>query len=46
MILRSCVGLVELSDDQKLAADMSGDGKINTGDAVAVLRFYVGLKEA
>ena len=46
MILRSCVGLVELSDDQKLAADMSGDGIINTGDAVAVLRFYVGLKEA
>ncbi len=46
MILRSCVGLVELSDDQKLAADMSGDGKINTGDAVAVLRFYVGLKDA
>ena len=39
------VGLVSLSEAQKLVADVNGDGDIDAGDAVLLLRYDAGLIE-
>ena len=43
VILRRIVGLVQLSEIQKSAADMNEDGKIDVSDAILLLRCIVGL---
>lgn len=45
MILRALVGIVHLTDTQKLISDVNGDGMINTGDATMVLRIVVGSEQ-
>lgn len=42
-ILRSSVGMSELSPEQTVAADVDGDGNITANDALAVLRSSVGM---
>lgn len=46
MLLRSMVGLVELTDEQLSIADANMDDEINIGDAVYILRVVVELEEA
>ena len=43
-ILRHLVGLIELSDDDELAADVSDNGRVGTTDASLILRYLVGLE--
>ncbi len=43
IILRGVVGLVSLTEDQEVIADVSGDGKVDVSDAVLILRFIVRL---
>ncbi|MBQ9950392.1 MAG: hypothetical protein IJO93_06715 [Clostridia bacterium] len=43
MILRHVAEIIELTPEQLLAADANGDDVVNTGDAVAILRFVAGL---
>ncbi|NLZ28763.1 MAG: hypothetical protein GX887_07350 [Firmicutes bacterium] len=43
MVLRSVVGLVELNEDQTLAADVDGSGLVDVNDAILILRYVVGL---
>ena len=45
LVLRYSVGLVSLSEAQKLVADVNGDGDIDAGDAVLLLRYDAGLIE-
>ncbi|MEW6751424.1 MAG: FlgD immunoglobulin-like domain containing protein [Candidatus Latescibacterota bacterium] len=45
-ILRHLVGLTELSAEQQLAADVSGNGRLGTNDAGLILRYLVGLETA
>ncbi|NLA27383.1 MAG: hypothetical protein GX878_08325, partial [Firmicutes bacterium] len=42
-LLRSIVGLVELTPAQEAAADVNGDGLLNVADAILILRYIVGL---
>ena len=42
-LLRSIVGLVELTPAQEAAADVNGDEIINVADAILILRYIVGL---
>ncbi|WP_155953878.1 two-component regulator propeller domain-containing protein, partial [Pseudomonas sp. URIL14HWK12:I7] len=44
LTLRYIVGLITLSDTQKIAADFNQDGKVNITDAVLILRSIVGGK--
>ena len=46
LILRSIVGLSELTPRGMLNADVDGDGEITAADAAAILRFVVGLIDA
>ena len=41
--MKQIVGLVNLTDTQKKAADVNKDGKINISDAVLVMKHIVGL---
>ena len=43
LVLRYAVELTEFNETQKLAADVSKDGRINADDAVLILRFAVNL---
>ncbi len=43
LFLRSLVGLVQLTEDQKVVAEVNGDGAINVSDAVEILRITVGI---
>ena len=43
LVLRHCVGLVEIEGTTLQLADINDDGEINIGDAVAILRRTVGL---
>ncbi len=43
LTLRFAVGLLTLTDEQLVLANMNGDDAVNTGDAAAILRFAVGL---
>ncbi len=42
-VLRSIVGLVELSAGQRQAADVNGSGKVDVADAILILCDIVGL---
>jgi len=42
-ILRSLVGSLSLSADERLVADVSGNGRVGTTDASLILRYIVGL---
>ena len=42
-LLRSIVGLVELTPAQEAAADVNSDGIVNVADAILILRYIVGL---
>ena len=44
-VLQSVVGARELSESQKLAADVNTDGKIDTEDALTILQHVVGIVE-
>ena len=46
LILRYNVGLIVLTDAQKLTADVNGDGEVDAGDAILVLRYDAGLIDA
>ncbi|NLB61716.1 MAG: hypothetical protein GX802_04750, partial [Clostridiales bacterium] len=41
LVLQYYAGLVTLNEDQKVIADVTGDGKVNTGDAIAILKILV-----
>ena len=41
LILRYCVGKVELDDEQLILADLNSDGEITSADAQKVLRICV-----
>ena len=43
MQLRDIVGLTSLSDIQKIAADITGDGEVAISDVISNLRHIVGL---
>lgn len=43
LVLKSIVGLSELSAYQRLAADFDGQGDVNLGDAIGILKHVVGL---
>lgn len=43
LCLRSAVGLVALTAEQKAVADANHDGVIDAGDAIRILRFHAGL---
>ena len=43
--LRAYVGLDNLSEAEKQAADTNGDGKITPADSTYILRAYVGLEK-
>lgn len=43
LVLRHCVELITLDEQQLEVADLIEDGIVNTGDAVAILRKCVGL---
>lgn len=43
MILNYAVNLVELTETQKLNADVNGDGEINAVDAMFILRYTAGI---
>ena len=45
-ILRYLVGALSLTDDARLAADVSGNGRVGTSDASLILRYLVELEEA
>jgi hypothetical protein len=46
LVLKSIVGLVELSPYQRLAANFDGQGDVNLGDAIGILKHVVGLNTA
>ncbi len=41
-ILHAVVGKITFSENQKLAADVNGDGEVNATDALLILHFVVG----
>ncbi len=41
MVLQYIVGLIDLTEEQRIAADANGDGVINVKDAIQVLRWIV-----
>lgn len=43
MVTRSIVGLETLAEDQRIAADVTGNGTISALDASQILRFVVGI---
>jgi uncharacterized protein YkwD len=43
LVLRASVGLVKLTEAQKLLADANNDGRVNAADATVILRRAVGL---
>lgn len=43
ILLRSLVGLKELTVAQRALADCDGDGKVTSSDAAAILRYVVGI---
>jgi hypothetical protein len=43
LVLKSIVGLVELSPYQRLAANFDEQGEVNLGDAIGILKHVVGL---
>ncbi|MDY5797409.1 MAG: dockerin type I repeat-containing protein, partial [Eubacteriales bacterium] len=43
LIMRHSMGVVELTGHALLNADCSGDGIVNTGDALKALRMAVGI---
>ncbi|NLI70738.1 MAG: hypothetical protein GX364_07750 [Firmicutes bacterium] len=43
LLLKSVVKLIELTEDQKSAADVNGDDNINVADAILILRHIVKL---
>ena len=45
-ILQSIVGLIRLTETERAAADVNGDGCIDAGDAVLILRYDAGLLAA
>ncbi len=45
IVLRSIVGLTNLTKKQEAAADVNQDGVINVADAITILRYIVGLVE-
>ncbi len=45
LILRSSVGLDDLTPQQKILSDIDGDGNIYANDALAVLRNSVGIED-
>lgn len=45
VILRSYVGLTQLSDTVKLAVDVNDDKKVTPADSTVILREYVGLTQ-
>ena len=46
LVLKSIVGLIELSPYQRLAANFDGQGDVNLGDAIGILKHVVGLNTA
>lgn len=42
-LLKAAVGIIQLTDEQKKAADVNGDGQINLSDAKLLLRIAVGI---
>lgn len=46
LVLRHSVGKTTLDDNQQIAGDVDGNGKVNAHDASLILRFAVGLEEA
>ncbi len=42
LVIKTSIGLIELSTRQKQAADVNGDGYINAGDAIIVIRTWAG----
>jgi hypothetical protein len=46
LVLKSIVGLVDLTTDQTLSADVDQSGTVNISDAVSVLKIIVGLSPA
>ncbi|MBQ1388807.1 MAG: dockerin type I repeat-containing protein [Clostridia bacterium] len=45
-ILRSSVGMTDLTTEQIKLADIDGDEQITANDALAVLRYSVGIADA
>jgi hypothetical protein len=43
LVLRSIVGLIDLSERQKIAADVTGNGTVTALDAALILQYTVGL---
>ena len=43
LVLKHAVGLVSLSDAQRISGDVNSDGSTDLGDAILILRFDVGL---
>jgi hypothetical protein len=43
VVLKSIVGLVNLSAPQRLAADFDGTREVNLSDAIGILKHVVGL---
>lgn len=43
LVLRSIVGLVDLTEAEMVAADVNGDGEVTVQDAILILRYIVGL---
>jgi len=43
LVLRGAAGLVNLTPNQKLAADVSGDGNVTAFDAALIAQFAVGI---
>ena len=43
LVLQSVVGLINLSERQKIAADVTGDGTVTALDAALILQYTVGL---
>jgi len=43
ILLRSIVGLTQLTPEQERCADVNEDGKIDVADAIVILRYIVGL---
>ena len=44
--LRASVKLETLTEEQTYFADVNGDGKVDSSDSLAILRYSVGFKDS
>ncbi|MCD6508698.1 hypothetical protein J7M22_19025 [Candidatus Poribacteria bacterium] len=46
LVLQSCAGLRDLSEDERKIADVDGDDRVTPHDVISILKFVVGLDKS